>query len=59
MVAESDDHSPAVAGSDDHSAQDAAVGHPAVVAVLRLAESGAVLAPVLTEQMVQRARNHP
>ena len=59
MVAESDDRSPAVVGSDGHSAQDAAVGHPAVVAVLRLAESGVVPAPVLTEQMVRCARNHP
>jgi hypothetical protein len=59
VVAESDDHSPAVAGSDDHSAQDAAVGHPVVVAVQLLAESGVVLAPVLTEQMVRCARNHP
>jgi hypothetical protein len=59
VVAESDDRSPAVAGSDDHSAQDAAVGHPAVVVAQLLAESGAVLAPVLTEQMVRCARNHP
>ena len=59
VVAESDDHCQVVAGSDDHSAQDAAAGHPAVVAVQLLAESGVVLAPVLTEQMVRCARNHP
>jgi hypothetical protein len=59
VVAESDDRSPAVVGSDDHSAQDAAVGHPAVVAAQLPAESGVVLAPVLLEQMVRCARNHP
>jgi hypothetical protein len=59
VVAESDDHFPAVAGSDDHSARDAAADHPAVVAVQRPAALGAVLAPVPMEQMVRCARNHP
>ncbi len=59
MVAESDDHCPAVAELSDRSAQVAEVDHPVVVAAQLPAESGVVLAPVLLEQMVRCARNHP
>ena len=57
MVAESGDHFPAAEESDDHSARDVAMDHPAAVAELQLAES--VEVQVRSLSMVQRVPIHP
>ncbi|MEY2775119.1 MAG: hypothetical protein RL218_344 [Actinomycetota bacterium] len=60
MVAESDDHCPAVAELSDRSAQVAEVDHPVVVAAQLLAESGVALELELEKlaSMALRARIH-